>query len=464
MRNNLFLKIFFGFWLITISILASWLIATHYLESRPSGLDSLPGDISSHSNRNSARHRQREGPPRRFMLQLNYRLSNVPSEELKSTIERAKTLHDLDIYLLDESGGDIFQRDISPEMLRLAQTITGRRSRNFGRIDGQPSSVQQLYRHDQGVLRQLTVFPKPRHTMLRILSENIWMRLGLAVLISGLACFGLSKLLTRRLAQLRNATRRLAAGNLDTRLTVPPTGGDETHELARDFNAMAEQLQQRIKSQGRLLTDVSHELRSPIARLRVALALAQEASDKRPDHLQRIARETASLETLISQLLSTQTAKVELDAHIDLRILLEELCTDASFEGERDGKKYHFECDLTQAVLASSGDLLHRSFENIIRNALHHTAPNTIVKVALAKDDGAYVITVEDRGPGVAEAELSKIFDEFYRVDPARTRNSGGYGLGLAIARRALESHGGEVRANNTATGLCVSVTLPIDR
>jgi len=194
----------------------------------------------------------------------------------------------------------------------------------------------------------------------------------------------------------------------------------------------------------------------------VALALALDAPEKRPDYLARMESDTERLEELIGQLLSTQQQNVTLDSHIDLVALLQRLCEDASFEGSAEGKRVTLETALQEALVASHADLLQKSFDNMIRNALRHTAAQSEVSVRLQLLGDCYVASIEDRGPGVPEAELSAIFDEFYRVDTARTREVGGYGLGLSIARRAIEQHGGSLRAENTGSGLRLVVRLPV--
>ena len=224
---------------------------------------------------------------------------------------------------------------------------------------------------------------------------------------------------------------------------------------------MADQLEGRIKAQTRLLSDVSHELRSPLARLRVALALAAESAANREGHLARMEKETERLEELISQLLSTREQDLSMDKHIDLVALLQELCADASFEGDQRGVVVKLASSLEQAVVASSGDLLLKSFDNMIRNALRHTSADSVVEVRLCQEGESYRIEIEDHGPGVDEAELARIFDEFYRVDAARAREDGGHGLGLAIAQRAIAQHGGHVEARNTGSGLLLTTTLP---
>jgi two-component system sensor histidine kinase CpxA len=297
--------------------------------------------------------------------------------------------------------------------------------------------------------------------VLQLLGSHLWLRIGLAVLISGIVCYLLSRLLTDRIEKLQAASRQLATGKLDTRLQVRERGGDETDELARDFNSMARQLQERIEAQRRLLGDVSHELRSPLARLRIALALAQENPAQTPGYLRRMEQETDRLEELIGQLLSSQAEAFEADTHIDLVALLRQLCADANFEGATCDKRVALQHDVPRAMVLSSGDLLRKSFENILRNALSHTASRSEVAVVLEQLKDRWRVRVADSGGGVPEPELEKIFEAFYRTDTARSRETGGFGLGLAIARRAILQHGGEISAANTGTGLEVTVILP---
>lgn len=447
MRGNIFTKIFIGFWLVSIAVLGSWMITQDYFESTLQG-EHRPPD-------------KPDGPPHRFVLRLIYGLQNAAEERLPRIVAEARDKHGIELYLLDLSGSDLLGRNPPAAVTALADKLHGRKRRVFDRHQGKPLSAHEIYREDMGRLRLVMVYPEAKHKVLGLLGANLWLRLALAIIISGLACYALSRLMTNRLQELRQASRKLASGELDTRIEVRQRGGDETDELARDFNSMAGQLQRRMQAQKQLLSDVSHELRSPIARLRVALALAEEDPQKYRDYLQRIDHETGRLEQLISQLLASQQESPELDKHIDLATLLGQLCADGNFEGERVNKRVVLHGADQQAIIASAGDLLHKCFENIIRNALKHTPADSQVSVTLSATPDSCQVAVEDQGPGVAEDQLERIFDEFYRVDSARSRGDGGHGLGLAIARRVVELHGGSVLAENSANGLRVSVTLP---
>lgn len=448
MRGNIFIKIFFGFWLASIAVLGSWMLTNEYFESR--------------APVHRAGHKPPAGPPHRFVLRTIYDLQNIADEQLPGLVDKARDEHGVEIYLLNRNQEEILGKQATEAVLKIARKLEGsRRRRAFENTPQGGLLAHDIYRPEHGPLQAVFAFGAPKHPVLGILGGNPWLRLAVAVLVSGLICYGLSHLLTRRLKQLRKASHLLAQGNLETRLNVRERGGDETDELARGFNTMAAQLQERIEAQKQLLSDVSHELRSPLARLRVALALAQESDNKSEQNLQRIEQETQRLEDLISQLLNSRSESLTLDSHIDLVGLLDQLCKDATFEGRQQGKTVEFTHQAAEAVIASSGDLLHKGFDNVLRNAIRHCPDNSSVKVALKKHSGNYLIEVQDSGPGIPEQELNKIFDAFYRVDAARSREQGGYGLGLSIARRAIESHGGNIRAENTSEGLLVSIFLP---
>ena len=445
-RFHLFGKIFTGFWLATIAVLGSWLVSSHYFDTGP--------------DRGELEYRT-QGQPQRFVMRMIYDLQNLDDRAMRAAITAAGTEHDVDIFLLDNRGEDLLGRAVPPNVEAVSRQLQGIRRRAFLRSGGEHLLAHEIYRPGTGMLRAVFVFRPSRHRLLGLLGSNLWLRIGLAVVISGAICYLLSTLLTRRIKSLQLASRQLANGRLDTRLRVRQLGGDETDELARDFNSMAEQLQERIESQKRLLGDVSHELRSPLARLRIALALAQEQPQGTRTHLARIERETERLEELIGQLLDSQGPDTALDDHIDLVPLLQQLCSDAKFEGAAQSKRVTLATRLPEAIVASTGDLLHKCFENILRNALNHTPPDSDIEVRLAQTGDEYRVQVSDCGGGVPARELARIFEAFYRTDTARTRDTGGHGMGLAIARRAIGRHGGQIWAENTAQGLAVIVILP---
>jgi two-component system, OmpR family, sensor histidine kinase CpxA len=300
---------------------------------------------------------------------------------------------------------------------------------------------------------------------------------GLGLLIglvsSGLVCYLLARYLTAPVVRLRAATRQLAAGDLAAR--AGKEGGlarrhDEIAELVRDFDTMAERLEKLVKAQSRLLNDISHELRSPLARLNVALALARRRTGAEAQAtLDRIELEAERLNELIGRLLTV--ARLEGDEEniqkttIDLNTVLAEIVKDANFEAQARNCKVEVSAD-GEYLVTGNPTLLHSAVENVVRNAIRYTREGTVVRVQLEPHDGRLgseiVLRVIDSGPGVPEESLDKLFRPFYRIDDDRGRNTGGVGLGLAIADRAVRLHGGRVRAcNRPEGGLVVEICLP---
>jgi two-component system sensor histidine kinase CpxA len=306
------------------------------------------------------------------------------------------------------------------------------------------------------------------------LARNPWllsMRLGIALLVSGLVCFWLAWYLAKPVRRLREASQRLSEGELDARVASSiGRRRDEIADLGRDFDHMAERLQALVSAQKQLLSDISHELRSPLARLQVALGLARKKnSEQVTPELDRIEREANRLDELVSQVLTL--ARLEaggMDAkedYVDVTALLEDIAQDAEFEAVGHNRHIHLSCTASP-VLKANAELLHRALENIIRNAMHYTANDTQVEVCLCDNPerkGWLKISVCDRGAGVPDDRLPTLFEPFVRISESRNRKSGGYGLGLAIAKRAIQLHGGDISAKNiSGEGLCLSIHLPV--
>jgi two-component system sensor histidine kinase CpxA len=291
-------------------------------------------------------------------------------------------------------------------------------------------------------------------------------QLPVAIVVGGVATFVLVLLVTRPVVRLRKAAHELALGNLGTRVIGPDSRvrlfeGDEIQALVHDFNHMAERLESLVGAQKLLLRDVSHELRSPLARLSVALELAREDAEPTMDgHLQRIERETILLNQLIGQLLTLSSMeaieKIINFETLSLNSLIEKMIPDAIYEATQRQCSVAFRAT-GQYIVPGNPQLLHRAIENVIRNAIRFTEAGSEVEIKLTaeSEQGRWmaVLEVNDQGPGIPESEVTSIFLPFYRVDHARSAHTGGFGVGLAIAERAVKLHGGDLCALNRANG-----------
>lgn len=274
----------------------------------------------------------------------------------------------------------------------------------------------------------------------------------------------LARHLSRPILGLRRAFGQVAAGRFEglgeSKHTRWP---DELTDLAIDFERTAAQVKMLINNQRRLLHDVSHEVRSPLARMQLAIDLAHQQPDKTPETMARIERESGRINRLVEELLTLSRLEVgawgKLEEDVDLAELLYELVEDARFEASARQCTVSL-ANIDEARTRGHAGLVQRAIENVIRNAIRHTASGSEIAVSLSRNDGHYRISVDDCGTGVPESALELIFDPFVRLQ--QTGNEG-YGLGLAITRQTLEAHGGRVFASNRPQGgLHVEMSLPV--
>jgi two-component system sensor histidine kinase CpxA len=371
-------------------------------------------------------------------------------------------------YLLDEQGRDVSGRDLPHWAEFLGKGITPPRRELWQRLTPSPFRKQTMVAASGHRYMVVALLPPggpfgPGGVP------------GLSILIgiisSGLVCYLLARYLTAPVVRLRAATQRLAAGDLTARaggLAAPRR--DEMAQLVRDFDTMAERLEASVNAQSRLLNDISHELRSPLARLTVASALARQRSGPEAyGALERIDLEADRLNDLIGGLLTIARLEGGDDSRQKSPILLgemiEEIVADADFEaqGRNGGVKSVIKED---CLVMGAPILLHSAIENVVRNATRYTQEIS-AQVSLERSEGSggpeAVIRVVDSGPGVPEDALDKLFRPFYRIDDARGRQTGGVGLGLAITARAVRLHGGTVKASNRPDGgLQIEIHLPL--
>lgn len=445
--GRLFWKIFFAFWLTLVFIAAGVGVA-----------------VQLHNQARLAEMTELAAGPRAALgvAAVAAALEHGGSPAVASVFKEWPGRHPLRVLLVDADGSDLLGRHVPEAALERARLQLKDEARTPG--------LRQVTAPDG---REYILFvPAPEGAAQRraghrgVPGRDIFvMRLGMVLAASLLFSAGLAWYLTRPVRHLRRASQRLADGRLDARVT-PLIGKrrDEIADLGRDFDHMAERLQALVRAQKRLLHDVSHELRSPLARLRVAVGLARQQPGKTAAALERIERETERLDELVGQVLTLSRLEAGVsdapDEDVDLWELLEDVAQDAGFEAEAGGRRVKLQM-AGEAVVKGRAELLRRAFENVLRNAVKYTAEGTAVEVlAQPAADGKWiVISVCDQGPGVSAADLDALFKPFFRA--GREPSRGGYGLGLAIAKRAVEAHGGRIRAANRAEGgLCVEIYL----
>jgi two-component system OmpR family sensor kinase len=446
--GRLFWKIFLGFWLTLVIVSAAVGFAVHwYAQDRLAQVTELAG-----------------GPRAEISISaVAATLQHAGAAGTVALLRQWHGRHAAPVLVVDDGGRDLLDRPVPAAALAKARAELDGASRTPGarRVTAPDGREYFLL-----VPAEPLPFAPPRPHF-GPPGGPLFTRIGVTLLASLLFSAGLAWYLTRPVRHLRAATRRLAEGALDTRV-MPRIGArrDEIADLGRDFDHMAERLQALVGAQRRLLHDVSHELRSPLARLHVAVGLARQQPDKLATTLDRIEHETQRLDDLVGEVLTLSRLEAGVsgatEQYVDVADLLETVVEDARFEAETRGCQVGLAAD-GETVVRGRTELLRRAFENVIRNALKYTGQGTTVEVKTSREPAANRVTVSvcDRGPGVPETALDAMFEPFYRAGNVSDRD--GFGLGLAIAKRAVAAHGGSIRAvNRPEGGLCVEIILPL--
>lgn len=454
--RSLFFKIFVSFWLtmaLTIGVLSLmvWI-----------------------SNSQSLPDRASRGPVREALTLYSEETARVYERDgaqgLQEFARRSEAESGTEIFLFDADGNPLIAESADNNVANVVHELAQH-------PQDQPPRAFSLF---FGVARtswgRVVVGPSGRHYIFAARFRQPYIpppffnspsRIAVSILIAGVVCYLLGLYLTQPLKTLQSTVRSFAEGNLNVR--VPPELArrrDELAEVGREFDHMAERIAGLIESQKRLLADISHELRSPLARLAVALELARKNTNgKAVGALDRIEQEAERVNRLVGQLLTITRLESGAERVPPEMVVLEELVLQVVEDADFEAKPLHKSVkaiELEQCRVRGSAELLRSGVENVIRNAIRYTAPGTAVEVSLRWRMDTAVLTVRDHGPGVPESELAHIFEPFYRVSEARERSSGGVGLGLSIADRTIKLHGGSIRAENVPGGLAVTIELPL--
>ncbi len=447
MNRRLFWKIFLPFWVAQAVLLGALYLRIHY--------------------RISSEHPWWIQPERREMPVLAKLAATTLEQRGQAAL--AELLDSLSLqnrsrfWLVDAGGRDLSGRSVPQRVLQDAEAA-GKTEGLFHSYEANVlvagvTTAKGYYR----LIAQLV--PPPLSE--RVPGDILW-TLKLGTVFSAIVCLLIAHYLTKPIERLRDATHQLARGNLDIHAGENlGNRRDEIADLVRDFDSMAGDLRNQIQSERNLLSGVSHELRSPIARIRLALTLARQANDgERDEMLDRIEQESIQLDSLLERILTV--ARLESGQHkpqfepLSLNDLVDDVLHDARFEAAGTHATISYECTEDIQVNGDPG-LLRSAIENVVRNAIFYSGNGGRIEVRLETSHGAALLTVRDNGPGVADDKVALIFNPFYRADDSRGTTTGGMGLGLAIVRNAIHMHGGSILAQNIEPhGLEIKLKIPM--
>jgi signal transduction histidine kinase len=375
-----------------------------------------------------------------------YRTSG--KDNLAETLKRQGSYFQVRLHLTDAKGIDLVTgEDRSAEIPAPGE---------LGRHPRKPHMVLAM-QHSTGKYRFLIELPPPEFDMRPMYPYYAMILLAMAAL-----CWLLAVNIAAPLRQLAKTVEQFGAGDLAARVKV--RRGDEIGDLGRAFNQMAERIETLLTAERRLLQDISHELRSPLARLSFAAELTRTATDRNAA-VARLRKEIDRLADLVAGLIQVTRAEGDFPERsldtVELHGLVREVCGNCELEASAK----HCRIDaagLAEVELRGDSELLRRAVENVVRNAIRYAPESTAVDVRLTRNGASATVSVRDRGPGVPDEAISKIFTPFFRVDASRDTTTGGVGLGLAIAQRAVFLHHGNIGAKNVEPGLEVEITLPL--
>jgi two-component system OmpR family sensor kinase len=384
-------------------------------------------------------------------------------------------MSDRDLFIVGPDGQDILGRHLPLGAARRLEFINrdapaGPEPHGFGHPppgNFRPSHVApQIVAADGSIYTVLSLPRRPSIFGALSLPAISLTILCIALVVSALTSWWLAEHLSAPIRRIQEGARALASQNLDVRVSAGlEDRKDELAVLARDFDAMADQLRANRSATTQLLRDISHELRSPLARMRVALGLARQPPADFQVQLDRLEREIERLDSLISQVLKLArlqgTDALMAREAFDLDEMIEEVVRDANFEGAMKNCRVDLQGAAHAAILGNR-ELLRSAIENVLRNAVRYSPTDAQVFVSLARTGSGLEMAIRDRGPGVPPADLQRIFEPFYRVAESRDRDSGGEGIGLAITSQVMKAHGGSAKAANApGGGLEIRLSLP---
>lgn len=430
-----FRSLFFGSVLVTVTVLFLSFLAFRAIGLRIQRITILPTfDRMDELQLDSARSAYENGGPKALADYLDH----VNHVFLGSH------------YLLDGQGVDLLSGESHTDLLPPPPADRSRLNSGGRWILTRRSADGRFWFAAVG-----QISPTPLETFL----PYYFVVLGATVALVWLASVGV----IRPIQKFATTIASFGRGDLSVRMKTRRP--DEIGQLGRSFNEMAERLERLIVSERRLLGDISHELRSPLARLKFAVKLARTSEDSQAA-LDRIERDVDRISSLVADIVEITAVEgdpaLRSTEEVNAAEVIHEVVRDCAVEAEMRACHLCILGDSAVQVIGSR-ELLRRAVENVVRNAIRYSPEGAPIEIALSHDTQNVSIGVRDRGPGVPNETLTRIFDPFFRVEEARNKTGGGSGLGLSIAKRAIQAHHGQIKAENAHPGLRVRLTIPVD-
>jgi signal transduction histidine kinase len=452
--RSLLLKIFLSFWLIIVLTFATAGVAGFlYAERMRDAIESF--EIGG------------------ALPEASAALEAGGREGLADWVKDKQSARAVSLFVLDEHGRDILGRRVPFGLARAFRRhrehmpmhpFADRDPRNLRR----PRPHPQLVAADGSVYAFFVLPTRASHSIWAT-ADARWLVFLIALVVSGIVSYFLAAAISRPVRKLRDATVTLAGGDLAIRVDESVgKRNDELGMLGRDFDSMAENLQRAATRQAELSRNISHELRSPLARMRVAIEMAKQNNGDMPE-FERLDREAERLDGLIGQILSYTKLDASPDRDpepIEIADLVHEVVENVNYECKAqgiDGISVAAQIDASPNMRGHA-EAMRSAIENVVRNAVHHSPPESEVTVHLTRDDVSALIEVRDKGPGVDDDELDKLFEPFFQTRTSlQSKDDRGSGLGLAIAERAVSVNSGTIKAeNHPEGGLLVRLVLPL--
>lgn len=455
--KHLFLRVFLYFWLAALVMFSSTLWLAKQLNS---DVKYLP--------LNSNQQQDLDSITRRIQFQID---KNPTQPNLKRIIKLANKRHRFGVLLMDTKSREIWHElpKKRPLPKELFADFEPQSSPLLLETQGLALLGPGLVNSNQSEYMLFLIAPRPRGGIGMIRQQYPELFILFICGLSGVLCYLFARGLLTPILQLRNASKQMAAGEMGVRVGSASLRLDEIGQLGRDFNHMSKQVETLLSNQKRLLSDISHELRSPLTRLQlsIGIALQQNATTLSTDTanaLVRIEKEALQIEKMIAQVLLLSRLDnqqlTENMSQISLEQLMQPIITDAQFEAKTKNKTLSYQAEPNIQLFAEP-QILGSAIENILRNAIHYS--DKLILVSVFVEDEQVVWVIEDDGNGIDESHIDRIFEAFYRESSARDRNSGGVGLGLTIAQHAISQHQGDIQAvNKPEGGLLVKICIPL--